>query len=95
MKIKIFSFINDGGDSSYIYKDPLPTEGKINWRCIKIDDTLDFNLSGILISILKPLAESGVSVLVTSSFDTDYIYFKDKDFVLSMMALKNAGFKCD
>ena len=61
---------------------------KESWRCIKILGRIDFNLSGILVSILNPLSDSGVSVLVTSSFDTDYIYFRDKDFDISVNLLK-------
>lgn len=48
-----------------------------NWVCFKIDAQLDFDLSGILLSYLSPLEKAGISVLITSSFDTDYIFIKE------------------
>jgi hypothetical protein len=34
---------------------------------------LDFALTGVLVELLSPLAESGISVFTVSTFDTDWI----------------------
>lgn len=38
-----------------------------------VEGPLDFALTGILASLLQPLAEAGVSVFTISTFDTDWI----------------------
>jgi hypothetical protein len=37
------------------------------------------------------LAQSGVSIFVLSTFDTDYILVKESSLLLALDALKNAG----
>ncbi len=59
------------------------------WRAIKIDTVLNFNDSGILNSILEPLCIAKISVLVISSFNTDYILIKQNDLIDAINALKN------
>lgn len=38
-----------------------------------VDATLDFGLTGVLVALLGPLAEAGISVFTLSTFDTDWI----------------------
>ena len=52
---------------------------------------LSFELSGILLSYLSPLAEDGISVLVTSSFDTDYIFVKELNEKSALNQWRKAG----
>lgn len=47
------------------------------WGLFKIDGNIDFSCYGILKSIIYNISEDGISVLVTSSFDTDYIFIKN------------------
>src|SRR4051812_24083292 len=44
------------------------------WRAIKIKGPLEFELKGILASLLNPLNEAGVSVFALSTYSTDYIF---------------------
>ncbi len=88
----VFSVIYESDVVSFVSRlDSLPTD-KIPWRCLKIDSCLDFCVSGVLTKILNPLAEAEISVLVNSSFDTDYIYVKEEDFFISVNKLKSEGF---
>lgn len=50
-----------------------------DWVGFRVKGTLDFNQSGILSSLLKPLADAGIPVFVFSTYDTDYILVKSKD----------------
>lgn len=43
------------------------------WRAFRIVGTIDFALTGVLASVLNPLAEAKVGIFALSTFDTDYI----------------------
>ena len=43
---------------------------------IKILGPLDFNLTGILNTLLEPMKKAGIPVFVISTYDTDYILLK-------------------
>ena len=58
------------------------------WCIIKIDGKLDFNLCGVLSSILNILTKISVSVFVLSTFNTDYILVKEKHLAKSILALR-------
>lgn len=62
-----------------------------SWRCIKVAGPLDFQLKGILVSLLKPLAEANVSVFALSTFFTDYILVKEHALPNAVSALAGAG----
>jgi hypothetical protein len=38
-----------------------------------VQGPLDFALTGVLVSLLEPLAEAGISVFTISTFDTDWV----------------------
>jgi hypothetical protein len=61
------------------------------WRCLRVAGTLDFSLTGVLASLLGPLADAGVSVFGLSTFDTDYLLVKEKDLPRATEALRRAG----
>lgn len=50
-----------------------------NWKCLQVIGPLDFSLTGILSSIVQPLATHKISIFSLSTYDTDYIFVK-KDF---------------
>jgi hypothetical protein len=72
---------------------PVPpgTRCESGWRCIRVQGTFDFSEIGIMFSITQPLAKSGVSVFVVSTYDTDYFLVKEKDLAKAIDALKSAG----
>lgn len=47
------------------------TEGP--WRAFEIDGPIDFALTGVLASVLNPLAAAELSIFALSTFDTDWI----------------------
>ena len=61
------------------------------WRVLKITGPLDFSLTGILVSVAKPLAEAGVSIFAVSTFDTDYVLVKEENLEKALRALTLAG----
>lgn len=76
-------------------KDAPAKAVKLNaqWRCLRIEGTLDFNLIGILANITQVLAASKVSVFTASTFNTDYILIKQHNAAAAKTALENAGYE--
>ena len=62
-------------------QDAIPNDIKCekDWRILKIEGPLDFSLVGILASISTILAQKGISIFAISTYDTDYIFVKNKD----------------
>ncbi|HZY42181.1 MAG TPA: ACT domain-containing protein, partial [Anaerolineae bacterium] len=46
------------------------------WRALKVDGPLDLALTGVLVSIVQPLAEAKINIFAISTFDTDYVLVK-------------------
>ena len=63
------------------------------WRGFRIEGQLDFSLIGILAGISKVLAAASIGLFVVSTFDTDYILVKAKDFEGAARALVDAGYE--
>lgn len=59
---------------SALVPDGLTTE--TGWCALKLAGTQAFTLTGVLESILKPLADARVSILAVSTYDTDYVLIK-------------------
>ncbi len=47
------------------------------WAALKVVGPLDFALTGILASLLAPLAAQAIPVFALSTFDTDYILVRE------------------
>jgi len=73
----------------------IPDEVKCekDWRILKVEGPLDFSLIGILSSISTVLTQNKISIFAISTFDTDYILLKDKDFDNAISALSHAGYE--
>jgi hypothetical protein len=60
-------------------------------------DSADFDLAsgvtGVLVALLTPVAEAGVSVFVQSTFDTDWILVPKKDADKAEEAWRRSGFE--
>ncbi|MDA0987194.1 MAG: ACT domain-containing protein [Bacteroidetes bacterium] len=66
----------------------LKTESKIIWSGFKLDGIFDFSEIGILSKIIKPLAESKISILAFSTFETDYIFVEKQNLSKSKKVLQ-------
>jgi hypothetical protein len=55
---------------------PGDTACERDWRLLKVVGPLYFALTGILASLVTPLAKAGISVFSISTFDTDYLLVK-------------------
>ena len=64
---------------------------ELGWRVMKVEGPLDFALIGILAELSGTLADRGVSIFAVSTFDTDYLLVKEKDYKNAVEALRDAG----
>lgn len=71
---------------------PPDVRSERGWRAIQTQGPLEFNLTGVLASISAPLARSGISIFVLSTFDTDYVLVKEEGLDRAVTALNSAGF---
>jgi hypothetical protein len=70
---------------------PPAVRAERDWRCLRVRGPLGFGLTGILASLASPLASSGVSIFVVSTFDTDYLLVQQRDLDRAVHALERAG----
>jgi hypothetical protein len=57
-------------------------------RAFKIEGPLSFTLKGILVSLLNPLSERGISVFAISTYDTDYLLIQEEDLLSAIDVLQ-------
>ena len=62
-----------------------------DWVRLSIGGEIPFTASGVLASILDPLARKTISFLVISSFATDHIFLKSADLDEAQETLREAG----
>lgn len=63
------------------------------WRCLRVAGTLDFSLVGVIAGLARTLAAARISLLVTSTFDTDYLLIREPDLAQATAALRAAGYR--
>lgn len=58
---------------------------------LRVAGPLDFALLGILAELSKRLAEAEISVFAVSTYDTDYLYVRERELWDAIDALEKAG----
>jgi len=70
---------------------PPSTTAERGFRCLRVAGPLGFGMTGVLASLAGPLASSGVSIFVVSTYDTDYLMVPERDLDRAVDALARAG----
>jgi uncharacterized protein len=70
---------------------PTGVRAEPGWRCLRVQGPLGFGMTGVLASLAGPLASSGVSIFVVSTYDTDYLMVQERDLDRGVDALERAG----
>lgn len=70
-----------------------PVEATVErpWRCFRVAGPVDLALTGILASLVGPLAAARVNVFAFSTFDTDYVLVPEVRLNEAIAALIGAG----
>ena len=63
------------------------------WKAFCIEGTLDFSLIGILSKIATILADNDISIFAVSTYNTDYIFVKSKNYQRALEILKSTGYE--
>lgn len=61
------------------------------WRAFRFEGPFNFGLTGILASVVAPLAEAGVSIFTFSTYETDYVLVREGQLDLASRALADRG----
>lgn len=74
---------------------PHAASAERGWCALELAGPIDFSLTGVVASLVTPLAEAGVTVFVVSTFETDYVLVRERDLRRSVDALSAAGHAVD
>jgi uncharacterized protein len=61
------------------------------WRCLQVIGPLDLGLTGVLASMVAPLAAAKLSVFAVSTYDTDYLLVREEALEAALETLRAAG----
>lgn len=61
------------------------------WRALKLEDPLEFSMTGVLVSVAEPLAAAGVSIFALSTYDTDYVMVLEDVLGTAIAVLRESG----
>ncbi len=77
--------------------DQAPSTGIVNtpWRCLRVMGPVNLALTGILASLVNPLAEARVNIFAFSTHDTDYVLIPSVRLGEALSALSAAGHRID
>ena len=65
------------------------------WQGFRIEENLDFSITGILSKLSAVLAENRIGIFAVSTYNTDYILVKKEQFDRAMRALAAAGYEVE
>ena len=73
--------------------DRVPADATVEtpWRCLRVVGPLDLALTGVLASLIGPLAEARVNIVTFSTFDTDYVLVPTVRLAEAVATLTAAG----
>jgi uncharacterized protein len=70
---------------------PHGTTTELGWSCMRFVGPFAFGATGIVLSVVRPLAEGGLGVFVVSTFDGDHVLLKQADLSHARVLLDRAG----
>ena len=70
---------------------PADVRAERGWRAFQVAGPIDFSQTGVLASVLQPLADARISIFAVSTFDTDYILVRAESLEPAIAALLAAG----
>ena len=70
---------------------PAGIKSATGWRALKCEGPLDFSLTGIVVSLAKPLADASVAIFPIATQDTDYVLVREPQLELAIQALTSYG----
>jgi hypothetical protein len=70
---------------------PGPVEGP--FTVVRVAGKLEMSQIGVMVGLLRPLADAGIPVLTVSTFDTDWVLVPAKSSAAGASVWRAAGYK--
>ncbi len=70
---------------------PTNVQQETGYRCFRVDAHLSLQEIGVVATLSKCLADANISIFVISTFNTDYIFFREENLLKAVKALQQAG----
>ena len=90
----LLSVTRTADETSIVCEDrlvPAGVQAERGFAALRVVGTVPFEATGVLASIVVPLADRGVSILAIATFDTDYVLVRVKNLGVALQALREAG----
>lgn len=71
---------------------PGDVKAERNWRVLKLEGPIPFEMTGVAAALLAPLAAAQISVFLVSTYDTDYLLLRSDVFERAAGVLRGAGY---
>lgn len=71
---------------------PPDIQAERGWRAFEVEGPIPFETTGVAAGLTAPLAASGISVFLISTYDTDWLLVKEAALERAADALRAAGY---
>jgi hypothetical protein len=72
-------------ESSHTPADTIKAD--TGWKAVRVEGKVEFASIGVLANIAATLEYVGISIVAVSTYDTDYVFMKEKHFAKGIKAL--------
>ena len=90
----VFSITRTADELSIVCENkyvPSSVKSEKGWRCFRLEGPFPFTMTGVLSSVLEPLAKAKISIFAISTYDTDYVMVKEKAVAKTIKTLTSVG----
>ena len=70
---------------------PPDMECEKGWRAFSSAGPLGFTATGLVETLVEPLALAGITIFFISTYHTDYVMVKEEELQIAAMALETSG----
>ena len=70
---------------------PADVNSPLRWICLKLEGPFPFSQTGVLLSFIEPVSDSGVPIFAVATYDTDYVLIPDEFSEKAIDTLERAG----
>lgn len=95
MEGEFFSITRTAQELSIVCRQDVVPEAiqcERGWRCLQLAGPIPFSVVGVVASLTVPLAVAGIGVFVLSTYDTDYLLAKQRDWTAAVDVLRRQGY---
>ena len=94
LRARLVSITRTDGELSIVCPEELAPADAVceaGWAWLALEGPIPFTATGIMSSLLAPLADARVGIFALSTYDTDAILVKQEQLAAALAALRQAG----